>query len=745
MSIINIILQSLLIGTVADTTISTSEVEISASFKTKADLQTMPLSSSSFYMKDIERRQIGSIADFATATPNLHIPDYGSKMTSSIYIRGIGSRIDNPAVGMYVDNVPYLNKNCFDSELWDVRRIDVLRGPQGTLYGRNTIGGIINIVTLSPLDYTGTRISMEAGNGRTFRASASVYQNNNSNFGYSIGISGEAIGGFFTNKFSGSKCDQEHSTSGRVRLVWRNLGGWRIDNTLTVEYSDEGGYAYAQYDTVAHETLPINYNDDCSYTRTHIADGLVAQRDLNNLRLQNVLSWQYLDDDMLLDNDFTVKDMFTLEQTQNEHTVSEEFIIRNLNKDFSINWLSGLSIFYKHNQMSAPVLFKRDGINELILDNANAGMQKAFPEAKISFRDSELLINSHFTTPVFGAGIFFQSEYKLGPWVMGAGLRIDFEHIGFDYHNSADLNYLFSMTMKDYKPLHTALKGKVNSSYLELLPKLSVQYVVGGQNIYATVARGFKSGGYNSQMFSDILQNQMKADLLGALGLYMDNMLADYTIDDVIGYKPEHNWNIETGAHLSLFDKLMTADVALFHIDCRDQQLTVFPKGKTTGRMMTNAGHSHSYGAEIALSANIARQIKLAATYGYTNATFTEYVSGNDDFAGQYVPYVPEHTVSVLAEYTAPIDGRLVRNLSLQTQYTGAGRIYWNESNSVWQDYYSQLSASASISGNVWNITLWGKNMTNTNFNNFYFVSLGNTFLSKGKPLQIGMTLKLYL
>ena len=128
-----------------DTITVLSEVAVVAKMKQKNNLREDPLSSTTIKLGEIERRQVVSLHDASMQTPNLHIPNYGSKMTSSIYIRGLGSRIDHPAIGMYVDNIPYLNKNGFDTDLWDIMRIEVLRGPQSTLYGRNTTGGIINV------------------------------------------------------------------------------------------------------------------------------------------------------------------------------------------------------------------------------------------------------------------------------------------------------------------------------------------------------------------------------------------------------------------------------------------------------------------------------------------------------------------------------------------------------------------------------------------------------------------------
>lgn len=91
--------------------------------------------------KEIERLGIVTMKNVSEVAPNFYIPDYGTRMTSSIYVRGIGARIDQPVVGLNVDNVPFLNKDNYDFDLVDIERVEVLRGPQSTLYGRNTMGG----------------------------------------------------------------------------------------------------------------------------------------------------------------------------------------------------------------------------------------------------------------------------------------------------------------------------------------------------------------------------------------------------------------------------------------------------------------------------------------------------------------------------------------------------------------------------------------------------------------------------
>ena len=152
---------------VANDTIRTynlNEVILTSSTKETNDLHTIPAAVSIFSPQQIINRQITSIKDISSFVPNLYMPDYGAKLTSAIYIRGIGARSSGQSIGIYVDNVPYLDKSTFDFELTDIQRIEVLRGPQGTLYGRNAMGGIINVYTISPFDFQGKKISVSAGN-----------------------------------------------------------------------------------------------------------------------------------------------------------------------------------------------------------------------------------------------------------------------------------------------------------------------------------------------------------------------------------------------------------------------------------------------------------------------------------------------------------------------------------------------------------------------------------------------------
>ena len=153
----------------ADTTIAVDRVQVTA-IKQGPVLRSTAVASSILGSRAVARGGITALKEISLSVPNFHAPDYGSRMTSSIYVRGLGTRIDQPVIGLNVDNVPMLNKNGFDTELADIERIEVLRGPQSTLYGRNTMGGVVNVYTLSPLAYEGVRALVEYGSGNTLRA-----------------------------------------------------------------------------------------------------------------------------------------------------------------------------------------------------------------------------------------------------------------------------------------------------------------------------------------------------------------------------------------------------------------------------------------------------------------------------------------------------------------------------------------------------------------------------------------------
>ena len=673
-----------------------------------------------------------SVKGISDVVPNFFIPDYGSRITSTIYVRGIGARMDNPSVGLNVDNVPYLNKDAYDFDVADIASVEMLRGPQSTMFGRNTMAGLINITTLSPMRFQGWKIRGEIGNGFHRRLSVGWYHKFNDSFALSVTGDYSGHSGFFTNEYNGRKADGENNFSGRVKFQWNGRDGWNLMNAASFGILRQGGYPY-EY----KETGKIEYNDTCFYRRFTFADGLTLSKRSDRLNFVSVISVQHINDNMTLDQDFLPLDYFTLSQKKRETAVTEDFMVKKTDDGGAYSWLSGLFGFYKHLRMEAPVTFMDTGIAELIEKHRN----EANPDYPIEWNGRSFPLNSEFTIPTWGVALYHESELKLGDWQLSAGLRLDYERSTLSYHSFCSTGYTIFHDMDGvtefhrYVPIEIDDNGNLSKDFLTVLPKVAVSYVFpsGIGNLYAKFSRGYKAGGFNTQMFSDVLQQR----LMSIMGIG-----AQYNVADIVSYKPEQSWNYELGGHFDFMSGRVSFDWAAFYIDCRDQQLTMFPDGTTTGRIMTNAGKTDSYGAEVSLAYALNDKVSFNGSYGYTHAKFREFFNGIHDFKGKYLPYAPRHTVFLQALWSAPLKAWRNGKIEIDVNMHATGRIYWNEDNTEHQGTYALLGASVALGFGDFCVRLWGRNLTDTKYKTFYFLSMGNEFFQRGRGVEFGATLE---
>ena len=719
------------------------QVEITASLKGDFERAT-PISTTSLTIRKLEERGVSSIKELTAIAPNFYQPDYGSSITSSIYVRGFGSRIDQPVLGITIDNVPLMNKNTFDFDFYDIRRVELLRGPQGTLYGRNTSGGVMNITTLSPMVWQGWRAMAEYSTLTSASASLGYYARPSDNFGISVTAGFNHNGGHFVNDYTDKMCDAGNSGSVRVRMLGHR-GAWDFDNSISASYTNEGGYAYHHYLPEKKTTENVCYNDPSGYERLTLNEGFVARYHNHKISVSSITSYQYLGDCMTLDQDFSPRSMFTMQQMQSEHTLTQEVVVRNTNKYDRWQWLSGAFLFGKWLDMSSPVTFKRQGIEDLILHNANTNINKLFPGYGINIPNDSFVIHSEFNIPTYGAALYHQSDFKLGNWRFTAGIRADFEYTTMAYNSWGDISVRFGKVESDsnnYTDVHSVFKGNEKQLFFKILPKIAIQYNTPVGNIYATATRGYKSGGFNTQIFSDILQVKMMNDMMAALGVKLDGVgTTTYDSASATRYKPETSWNFEVGTHLTPASGL-TLDASIFWIECFDQQVTVLPEGNNTGRMMSNAARARSFGVELSAEYNY-KGLNIRADYGYTNARFREYNDGIADYAGNYLPYAPQNTAAVMDGYTFNIDSNTHNRITIAADCRGIGDIYWNETNTLRQEFYTRLGAQIMLHMNSCTLTFWCRNITNSDYNVFYFKSVGEEFFSKGLPAQVGVRLSL--
>lgn len=279
-------------------------------------------------------------------------------------------------------------------------------------------------------------------------------------------------------------------------------------------------------------------------------------------------------------------------------------------------------------------------------------------------------------------------------------------------------------------PVNIHDKGHLQQNFNELLPKVAVTYHYDAGHVYASFTKGYKSGGFNTQMFSDVLQQRV----MESMGLSMP-----YKVEDVVSYKPESSWNYEIGSKNNFDNGRYGIDAVLFYIDCRNQQLTVFPPGLVTGRIMTNAGRTRSMGVELSARYRPIDCLSFTVNYGYTNAVFRKYNNGRKDFRGNRVPYAPAHTLFASGLWTMPWKAGAFTP-SLQITLRGVGDIMWNEENSLSHPFYLLAGASLQFASPRYTLKLWGENLTDTRYDTFYFKSIGNEFTQRGMPLMWGIT-----
>ena len=288
------------------------------------------------------------------------------------------------------------------------------------------------------------------------------------------------------------------------------------------------------------------------------------------------------------------------------------------------------------------------------------------------------------------------------------------------------------------------LIGTADTTFVEFLPKAALKYEWDRMNfVYGSVSRGYKTGGFNIQMISDLISDKLKNTRPGAPAQETD-------VKHAVMYQPEQSWNYEAGIQNTFLDRKLRTSLTLFYMDIKGLQLTEFVTSGA-GRKLTNAGTAVSKGLEVSADMKISPEWNAGLSYGYAHASFKNYtqvetVNGQSvevDYSGKFVPYAPQHTANVYLNYSKKLENSFITELYGTLSYSGIGKIYWQDSNEISEDFYSLADAVLGVKKNALGLELWGKNLLNTSYNAFYFESFGNKFFQQGKPLQVGARLTL--
>ena len=677
--------------TPADTTTARSfaldEVVVSAFKTNKYDL--MPASRSALSARQISNQQINGIKELTAVIPNFYMPDYGSRASCPVYVRGVGNKSDGTGIGFYVDGMPFYEPLSFDTDLGDIASVEVLRGPQGTLYGRNAIGGIINISTRNPLEYQNTRVRLGYGRYNDLRTQISNYTKLSEKFGFTFGALYHHNDGAFRNSYLDEKVDKMNETEERIGLYYKPADDWLVRLTSNFTYSDQGGYPYAPVDTETNTLQDIKYNRYSSFRRLISTNGLGITYTGPVVSFNSQTSFQYINSKQGIDQDFTTVDKSFVENARHQNMLSQEFTLKS-SSESRYQWVIGAFGMMEH-------------VNRTV-DNFS-------PSAGS-------LSHTDYCVPTSSLAIYHQSTYNIWQGLTAtAGIRLDYEHAKTKYDNLklkaapfTDGYYDFT----DFVPSATAESFESSKDFTQVTPKFTLQYLTTENNLYyASVTRGYKPGGFNKS----------------------------FSTKDERSYEPEYSWNYEVGTSLNLLDNLLTISADLFYIDWRHMQITSTIAG--VGNITTNAGHTDSKGAELSLIVRPISGLQFTANYGYTYARFLSYEKSETvSYTNNRLPMVPNHTLSLDANYTVNPTGWLDRFM-VNVGLRGLGRIYWAEDNVVSQNFYTTLNAKMAFTKGIVTWELWGKNLTDTNYMAYGFKSSTGNYAQAGKPLMFGTTIEL--
>lgn len=637
-----------------------------------------PMSVSSVGSHFIHNNELTGIRDMSSIFANFFMPDYGARQNAPIFIRGIGSKTNSPSVGVYVDGMPYFDRSVMDMDLAGISGVEVLRGPQGTLYGRNSTGGLINIYTYSPLDYQNTLARISYGSRNDVQAGLSHYGKLTEHLGLSLSANYRHNDGFFKNMFTGKKADDINTASGRLGLAWKPTGAWTMRLNVIYDYSDQGGYPYGIYHPADNTVEDVNYNRYGSYRRNLLSTGMNWLYEGKSFSFNSQTSFQYSKDKQGIDQDFTPQDLFYVSTGLKQTLYSQEFTMRSRTLQGRYHWIVGAFGFY----------------------------QKVDNTVETQYIAKDYSTPKYYDNPTWGVAFYHQSTYDITSGLSASiGLRYDYEKAKNTYEA---YKYVLSTASA---PVQTNMLDR-DLHFSQFTPKFTLRQRLGNDNmVYASVARGYKAGGFNTT----------------------------FKTADQYTFAPEYNWNYELGTKLSLLHGMLSAEASVFYIDWKHQQITTTVPG--VGNIINNAGRSDSKGFEVSLTARPIQGLEIQANYGYTYARFRSYVkSQTQNYSGNILPMVPRQTIALVANYIIDNVGNLLDRLMFNATLTGAGKIYWTEDNTLKQPFYTLLNLKVAATKGRFTWEVWSKNTTNTRYMSYAFAT-SSPYAQQGKPFMIGTSL----
>ena len=574
--------------------------------KEPADPQRLPLSVSVIPEDWMSAGHLTWISDAGVFAPNVTFTEFTARKLSNARIRGIGSSPGNPSVTTYIDGVPQLNANISNVEFTGVGQIEFVRGPQSALFGRNALGGIINISSTRPsLSGWNGEVFAPIGNfgARDLRAAVSGPVSSS----VAIGVSGGHAqrDGFTVNTITGNDVDHRSANFGKFQLLATPSNRWETRVIVSAEHAEDGDYALSDLEGVRANPFTVA-RDFEGHTDRSIFNATVLNRyEGGRISITSATGLVDWDTEDATDLDYTPLPLITRDNAERATQFTQEVRVASAAASpvsiggSPMRWQAGISIFTQGYQQNAVNTFSPFVLSPLV----PVSIQQTSPDAELDD---------------VGVGLFGQATLSvMEDFDITIGMRFDHEN------KSATIATGFAPEI--------ALVD-TERSFSNVSPQAAFTYRFSPDRlVYLSAARGFKAGGFNPA---------------SPVGLE--------------AYQDENSWNVEGGVKSLMAGGRLLLNASVFSTTWRDLQLDVPNPFVPAQFYVANVGGARSRGVELELRARPQTGIDVFSAFGYTHARFADGTTARGiEVSDNELPFTPSVTFTVGTDVTREIASNL--------------------------------------------------------------------------------------
>lgn len=641
-------------------------------------LQKIPASITALNAKQINAFGLWNTKEITGIIPNLYSADPGDgrDVTS---VRGIATSSYDPTVTTYIDGVNQFSLDTYIPNLFDVERIEVLRGPQGTLYGRNAMGGVINIITKQPSNTKTSFLDISVGIYNQRRITAGIktpFIKDKLFFGASI-LSNKRDG-YYTNDFTQTSYDNQNGFSGNYFLKYIVSSRWDAVLNFKHHANENQGPFPLVFGTEEAIYNPYRLNQNSTTTmKDKTSNTSLSIRYAGsgfNFSSQTAYQQNYRYYTNPIDGDFSPIDAISVinnygSKWNNNKVLTQDFKFTSAPSiNSKLKWTAGTFFFYQDAPVKQATRFGKD---------ANLMM----------IGDSLFSIINTSSTIKKGFAIYGQATYALSNKLnMSFGLRNDYEN----QSESVMGQYQHDPSTKLYTTTSDTL-GRTHFNAFS--PKLSLDYQVNNYSLwYGSYSKGFRAGG-------------------------LSPLSSDPSQPPLVAYLPEYSNNFETGIKNNWYNNKLIVNIALFYTKVTDAQVPslVLPDAITITK---NTGQLSSKGMEAEISAIPAKGLLLQYSFGATTAFYDKLEIASQgasvNLAGKHPIFSPSSTSLLAAQYSYPIYNEL--QIMLRGEWKYIGTTYFDLANTIEQSPYQLLNAKLGMEYKKMALCFWAKNLAGTKY-----------------------------